>query len=352
MSASLVIQTSFLGDTVLTTALIAELARRGSVDVVTTPAAVAILANNPGIRTLVAYDKRGADAGSGGLLRLAARLRAARYDAAYLAQGSLRSAAIARLARIPRLVGFDTSSGRWLYTERIPHRQRRHHAERLWRLAVGDAAPGPDPATIRPRLYPGHAERAEVDSLLGNQPRDGTPYVALAPGSVWGTKRWPHYPLLAAQLASRYRIVVVGSAADRALADEIASSVARAAPAGEAAAATERIVDATGRLSLLASAEIIGRCAAIVTNDSAPLHLASAMDVPTVAVFGPTVPGFGFGPLATRHAIAEVDGLICRPCDPHGPAVCPLRHWNCMRTLATSVVMDALMEVVMPRDAR
>src|SRR5216117_2681900 len=95
MSASLVIQTSFLGDTVLTTPLIAELAKRGPVDVLTTPASAALLANNPGIRSVIPYDKRGADRGVLGFLRMAARLRRFHYDAAYMAQGSMRSAALA-----------------------------------------------------------------------------------------------------------------------------------------------------------------------------------------------------------------------------------------------------------------
>ena len=92
----------------------------------------------------------------------------------------------------------------------------------------------------------------------------------------------------------------------------------------------EGAVDATGRLTLLASAEAIGRARVIVSNDSAPLHLASAMGTPTVAVFGPTVPAFGFGPLAERSAIVEDDMLACRPCDRHGPQRCPLGHWKCM----------------------
>ena len=96
MSASLVVQTSFLGDMVLTTPLVAELARRGPVDVVATPAGAPMLANNPDVRDVIVYDKRGGDRGTRGLLRLAARLRASSYDAAFLAQGSLRSAALPR----------------------------------------------------------------------------------------------------------------------------------------------------------------------------------------------------------------------------------------------------------------
>ncbi|HVZ48666.1 MAG TPA: lipopolysaccharide heptosyltransferase II [Gemmatimonadaceae bacterium] len=337
MQASLVVQTSFLGDTVLTTPLIAELARRGPVDVVTTPAAAGLLAHSPCIRDLIPYDKRGAAAGIGGLLRLASRLRAARYDAAYLAQGSARSAALAFLARVPRRVGFDTSAGRWLYTERVAHRGDRHHAERLWRLAAGASAPDPDPEVVRPRLFPGDADRGAVDALLAAAPRDGAPLLALAPGSVWSTKRWPHFTALAARLAPLYRLAIVGSATDRPLAADLAAAVGAA-----------RVVDATGRLSLLASAELIGRCVAIVTNDSAPLHLASAMDVPTVAIFGPTVPAFGFGPLATRRAIAEHPAMPCRPCDAHGPRACPLGHWKCMRDVEPAHVFDAVLRLTPP----
>jgi heptosyltransferase-2 len=348
--ASLVIQTSFLGDVVLTTPLIAELARRGPVDVVTTPAAAGLLANNPDVRACITYDKRGADAGLGGMLRLASRLRAATYDVAYLAQGSWRSAALAAAARIPRRVGFDTSAGRWLYTRRVPNRGNRHHVERLLSLAADDVGPGRDggspivapgagsgtagslaPSTrFRPRLYPGATEQAAVDALLATLPRDGAALVALAPGSVWETKRWPHFPALAARLAPVYRLVVIGSAADTPLAADIAR-----------AAGPERVLDATGRLSLLGSAALLARCAALVTNDSAPLHLASAMDTPTVAVFGPTVPEFGFGPLASRAAVVGLAGIPCRPCDAHGPRRCPLGHWKCMLDLDAARVADA-----------
>jgi heptosyltransferase-2 len=315
--SSLVIQTSFLGDAVLTTPLLAELAARGPVDVVATPAAAALLANHPAIRALIPYDKRGAESGFGGVLRLASRLRANRYDAAYLAQGSWRSAALALAARVPRRIGFDTSAGRFLYSERVTHRGNEHHAVRLWRLAAGNAAE--PPSALRPSLFPSAADKATVDQLLAAVPRDGAKYLALAPGSIWGTKRWPHFPALAARLAPVYRIIVIGAGADAPLAADIA-----------AAAGPGRAVDATGKLSLLQSAALIERCAALVTNDSAPLHLASAMGTPTVAIFGPTVPGFGFGPLADRRAIAEVTGLDCRPCSSHGPLACPLGHFKCM----------------------
>lgn len=333
MVSSLVIQTSFLGDTVLTTPLITELSRRGPVDVVTTPASAPLLMNHPGIRSVVPYDKRRADRGLFGLLRLVRRLRRFRYDAAYLAQGSVRSAALALAVGVPRRVGFATSAGRRLYTHRIEYREDLHHAVRLLQLA------GPELAhlagEIRPRLYPGIPERGAVDRLLAlhHALDEGPPLVALAPASVWGTKRWPYYPELARELAPHARVVIIGSQQDAALAAEVA-------------AATPEAINAAGALSLLGSAELIRRCNVLVTNDSAPQHLASAVDTPTVTIFGPTVPAFGFGPLARASHAIGLDDLPCRPCDRHGPRRCPLRHWRCMRDLAVRDVSARVVDIL------
>ena len=325
--ASVVIQTSFLGDVVLTTPLIASLAERGPVDVVTTPAGAALLAHHPAVRRLISYDKRGSARGIRGLHRTA---RSIAHDGpnppevAYLAQGSLRSATLAFLAGIKVRVGFGSSAGRRLYSRRIAYHPEWHHAERLWSLAAAEG----ERATLeamRPRLYPGDGERAQVAALLQNTDAAGRPFVAVAPGSVWATKRWPHYPALARLLADSFAIVIVGAAEDGPLAAAIQAAVPEA-------------IDATGRLPLLASAALIAQAAALVTNDSAPQHLASAVGTPTVAIFGPTVPAFGFGPLSPVSLIAEHSRMPCRPCDKHGPATCPLGHFHCMRELLPETV--------------
>ena len=108
------------------------------------------------MRSIIVYDKRGEDRGLGGFLSLATRLRETKYDVAYLAQGSLRSAALALVAGIPSRIGFDTSAGRWFYTKRVTYREDLHHAARLLRLA----RPNGRPATgdeLRPSLQIGRA---------------------------------------------------------------------------------------------------------------------------------------------------------------------------------------------------
>lgn len=339
MASSVVVQTSFLGDTILTTALLAQLAHRGPVDVVTTPAAASVLTGHPAVRSVIVYDKRGAHAGLFGLTTLAGRLRAAAYDTAYLAQGSLRSATLAFLARIPERIGFATSAGSWLYTTRVPYRDDLHHAARLVLLSRPNGRE-PTVEEARPSLAPGPAERELVDDLLRRADvAAGERLIALAPGSVWATKRWPYYKELAQELAGSGRIVVVGSQDDATLALDIRTAVPNA-------------VDATGVLPLLGSAELIGRCAVIVTNDSSPLHLASAMGTPTVAIFGPTVPDFGFGPLAPSSVVVGHETLSCRPCHRHGPRRCPLGHFRCMRELTAEVVAARARTLILRPDAR
>lgn len=348
--SSLVIQTSFLGDMVLTTPLLERLAERGAVDVVATPANAGLLKGHPAVRDVILFDKRGEAKGWRGIKRIADQIRWRDVNGkreprgtriAYLAQGSVRSAWLAIVGGIPERVGFNTSAARLFYTRRVIYRRDLHHATRLWQLANTTANEVPA-GSLQPSLFPGADDIAAVDALLNEHGVvHNAPMIALAPGSVWATKRWPSYDALAAELArdprlSAHRVVIIGTNDDRELARAI---VAKTEEAGGLPP-----VDATGRLSLLASANLISRAAAIVSNDSAPLHLASAMRTPTVALFGPTVPTLGFGPLAPEHSVLGVDHLLCRPCHAHGPQACPLGHWKCMRELGVAGVIDGLVQ--------
>lgn len=320
---TLVVQTAFLGDVVLTTGLLSHLAERhGPVDVVTTRAAAGLLETHPAVRRVVAYDKRGAERGLGGFWRKAGELRRERYARAYLPHRSLRSAALALAAGIPERIGFAGSPGSLSYTRSVSRPDGGHEAERI--LALAEPMAG---AVARVSLGLTEADRALAAAWLD---RHGVsePFIALAPGSIWGTKRWPGYAELIARL--EHRIVIVGGPEDQTLAAELA----RTAP--------ERVHVAAGALPLRASAALLARAALLVTNDSAPLHLASAVGTRVVAIFGPTIPGFGFGPRGGADRIVELAGLACRPCSSHGPAVCPLGHHRCMRDLRVEAVMEAV----------
>ena len=125
--------------------------------------------------------------------------------------------------------------------------------------------------------------------------------------------------------------MLIGGPADAALCARIA-----------AAAGNTGILDASGRLTLLGSAEMIARAAVLVCNDSAPLHLATAMGVRVVAIFGATVPGIGFGPIGDTDVVVETEGLACRPCSVHGGDRCPIGTFECMGRIGPERILDAV----------
>ena len=98
----------------------------------------------------------------------------------------------------------------------------------------------------------------------------------------------------------------------------------------------------TGRTSPPELTALLARSRVLVTNDSGPAHVASAVGTPVVAVFGPTVPAFGYTPFGERNRIVERAGLACRPCSSHGPQVCPLGHHRCMKEIGPEAVLAAL----------
>ncbi len=326
----LVIQTAFPGDVILTTPLIRRAAERlgAPVDVVVIPQAADVLANNPHVRDVLVFDKKGRDRGLAGFWRLARRLKARRYAAAYLAQTSPRSALLAWLARIPRRIGFRSAKGAWFYTHVVLPLGEVHQIERL--LALADGAPD----RREPEIYPSARDREAVDALLAETGIEGA-FVVLAPGSAWGTKRWPFYPELARALAPEVALAIVGGPGDRADARAIRNAL-RGLP----------VADGAGRLSLLQSGELIRRATVLVANDSAPVHLASATRTPTVEIYGPTVPQFGFATRSLHSRIVEPDPMPCRPCHPHGPAVCPLVHHRCMRDTPVGTVLAEVRTVL------
>ena len=329
----LVIQTAFVGDLVLSTPLFeAARTRLGAdrVGAVVRPDTANLLRNNPHVDDIFVYDKQGAQKGPLELLRLARRLRVADYDAALIPHRSLRSALLSFLAGIPVRVGFDRSAGRLLLTDQVTYRSV-HEVERNLALFASWKV---DTDGIRPALYPDDEDRMRVDALMRQSDvTPSEPLCGISPGSVWATKRWlpGRYAALIRRLAEEYgyRSVLFGSSVDRPLCDEIAA---------------ESGVDplnAAGALTLLQSAALAARCSAVVSNDTGMSHVAAAMDTPVVAVFGPTVPAFGFVPHGPGHQVVEIP-LDCRPCSSHGGNRCPIGTHDCMRGIAVERVIEAV----------
>ena len=179
------------------------------------------------------------------------------------------------------------------------------------------------------------SDRSVVDGLLKEAP-EGMPLAGIAPGTVWNTKQW--LPERYSELVSKLRdeksfVVLIGGENDRGLCERMAGD-------------SRNVLSAAGKLTLLQSAELIRRCSVLVCNDSAPMHCAVAMRTPVVAIFGATIPGYGFAPFGERDIIVETNGLTCRPCSIHGGAECPIHTFECMKAISTERVYNQVQAIL------
>ena len=214
----------------------------------------------------------------------------------------------------------------------------RHETERNHALIAGQVGPF-DAARDRPRLHPSVAHRTAVRTWPAKT-------AILAPSSVWATKRWPesHWSALVDALHEEDReVVMMGGPGDDRLLEAIAIRCSR------------RPHVMAGQLSLLGSASLMASATVVVSNDSAPLHMAGAVGAPVVGVFCSTTPALGFGALPgdieRGHAEnVEVPSgeLACKPCGLHGKKCCPESHFQCGTGLSVQTVMGAIRRISSP----
>ncbi len=334
----LVIQTAFLGDVILTLPLIQGLRQSypdSRITALTIPSTAEILLHHPAVADHLVYDKRGRDRGPRGLFAMARRLRRERFDLALVPHRSFRSALLAASTGIPRRIGFDSSAGSVLFTDRVPRDKALPETQRNLSLlkAMGvDAEAGP------PRVYPGEDHRRRAQDFLDRHeiaPRRDL--IGVAPGSVWPTKRW--LPEGYVSVIGRLReeqgrsVVLFGGAED----GPLCRRIVRLAGGG--------IPVAAGELSVLSAAALMERCRLVISNDSAAAHLAAAAQCPVVAIFGPTVPEFGFAPCGDGHIVLGAD-VDCRPCGIHGGNRCPRGTFTCMREIRPETVLEAVRSIL------
>lgn len=333
----LVIQTAFLGDAVLTTPLLGALRARfpsAAISVLCTPEVADVFSRHAAVSEVILFDKRGKEKSLKSRWRLAQKLARHHFDLAVIPHRSLTSALLAALAGIPRRIGFSSSQGQWLLTDKVPFRWGVHDVDRnlslLMPLGVQDYS-----GTLSLKAEP--AALDSIDSRLRQAGIRGSDFIlGINAGSVWATKRW--LPENFAAVADRVmrdwgaKVVFVGGHKDKGVVDRVI------------AAMKEKPLNWAGQTSLKELIGLISRCSAFLTNDSGPMHIAVAAQVPTVAIFGPTTRELGFFPYGTGHRVIEKD-LSCRPCGLHGADKCPLGHFECMTKITPDEVFATLAEL-------
>jgi len=321
-----VIQTAFPGDVILSTPVFEALKDIDSecfLTAVVRPESHPLFKDNPYKDEILIYNKYGKDRGLKGIIRISGLLKD--FDWAIIIQRHLRSALIAYLAGIKRRTGFVSSDVRFLYNDLKPYGEDKHEVLRC--LDLIDAA---ESQKYRPRIFITAETRKKTDKLLSDSMiHDG--FAVVAPGSVWATKRYPHFAGLIDMVREEFGldVILLGSPDDIGVSKSIVTNT------------RHKPLDLTGKTDLLISADIISRARIAFTNDSAPAHMAAAVQTPVIAVFGPTIPEFGFSPYFDKSRVVDIGKLYCRPCSRHGSKKCPKKHFRCMVDLSPEKVIGA-----------
>ena len=327
----LIVQTAFIGDVVLATALAEKLHANhpdAVIDFLVRKGNEGLFKGHPFIGTVWVWDKQGGKLNS--LIGLLWKVRKKRYDAVVNVQRYLMTGLFTVFSGAAQRIGFDANPASVLFDLRIPHgdaggAKPSHEVERNQRLIahLTEARPA------RPRLHP---SKADFDKV---KPYRSHAYVCIAPASVWQTKQYPagKWVSFIDSLPKGLAVRLIGGPGDHALCESIVSRCEVDRP----------IQNHAGGLSLLESAALQAGAVMNYVNDSAPLHFASAMNAPVTAVFCSTVPAFGYGPLSDDSRIVETrEPLDCRPCGVHGRRECPQGHFKCATTIREAQLLDCL----------
>jgi heptosyltransferase II len=334
---TLLLHTAFPGDLVLLTPLIDTLRSDPDLEelvLLTTPAAAELFVDDPRLDSVITYDKRGRDAGIRGLFRKILELRSYDIERVISPHRSLRSSLMVASCGAYERIGFSTSRASLVFTDLVYDNRSLHEIDRNLSLVKSNI----NGIIETPSLYDSSVEIAKV-SLLLDELGVQSP-LAIVPSSAKRTKRWP--PSRFAELAEKIingtplDVVLLGHDNDQ---DLLATIIDMLEPE-----VRRRVHNLAGMVSLRESYQVFRNCILAVVNEGVSLQLAQAAGVPTLAIFGSTLPEFGFGPRKPVDHIFEVD-LECRPCGLHGKQKCPINTFDCLEKITAEQVFACVREV-------
>jgi len=320
-------QTAFLGDLILTTPLVSSLRAlypNSFIALISKPFGKEVFKNNPYLDQLIIFDKKKQSTFS-----LIKQLKNAKFDVAISPHRSHRASYSLFLAKIPERIGFDKAGFSFLYTKKAKHTfDGTHEIDRNFRLL--ELLPNFNQSKLQ--KYPQLFLTEEENQFYKNFSLKEKDYIVIAPGSKWQTKKWIEegFAEVIKRLSKEFQIVLIGGKEDIQTAEKILLSVK-----------INNIINLTGKTNLRQSFSIIKNAKALISNDSAPVHMAVAFNTPVVDIYGPTTTDLGFYPYR-NGIVVEIKDLPCRPCGLHGHNKCPEKHFKCMKLITPDMVINSL----------
>lgn len=317
MQRFLVIQTAFTGDVVLATNIIEQLHTdfpQSKIDFLLRRGNESLFTGHPFLHEILIWDKKKNKYSN--LFALISHIKKNKYDKVINLQRYFSTGLITVFSGAAETIGFDKNPLSFLFTKRIKHitgsnENPVHETERNFSLLQHFA--GKRSSNIR--LYPSAKNRGEV------MPYTKGAYICVAPASVWFTKQYPKEKWVAflKRIPQHIHIYFIGGKEDKILCDEIITSLPE-----------HHSKNFCGQLGFLSSAALMQHALMNYANDSAPVHIAGAVNAPITEIYCSTIPAFGYGPLSDNSFIVQTnEQLPCRPCGIHGKKECPQKHFAC-----------------------
>lgn len=323
MNKILIIQTAFIGDVILATALVESIAKEhpeSKIDFILRKGNEGILKDHPLLNSVIIWNKE--ENKYGNLKKIISQLREEEYDLLINLQRFGSSGYLSWRAKAKIKVGFKKNPFSFCYNHKVEHKigNDTHEIERNQALLENLGS-----YTLnKPKLYPSETAYQKAGKIKGE-----AKLIVMAPASVWYTKQLPKakwIELIKLQVSDA-EIVLIGGKSDRNYLDEIVVE-----------SELKTVLNMAGELNLLESAALISLAEMTYVNDSAPLHLASSVNAPVTAFFCSTIPDFGFGPLSDQKRIVQIEeNLACRPCGLHGKKECPKGHFDCGQKIDVTI---------------
>lgn len=322
----LVIQTAFIGDVILATSLLETLNLnfpQSKIDIVVRKGNESLFNDHPFLNHIYVWDKSQKKAKN--LFQILKKIRRVEYDLVLGVQRFFNAGLLTAFSKGKTTIGFDKNPLSFLFNKKVEHKigTGLHEVERNYAL-ISDFAKKFHKGL---KLYPSQNDIEKINQFTNEK------YIVIAPASVWFTKQYPKEKWIEfLDKVKGFKTFIIGAPSDNALGKEIKSS-----------SSNNNIEILCGKLNLLQSAALMQKAEMVYVNDSAPQHLASAVNAPTTALFCSTVPSFGFGPLADNSLILETEeNLECRPCGLHGHKNCPKGHFNCGFNIETKKLLQRI----------
>lgn len=310
----LFVQTAFLGDAILTLPAIQEYKKAhpdSQINILCIPSSSSIFKASPYVDNIIVLDKKGEHKGIFSFLNFTKKIKSNKFNRIFSFHRSFRTSLLVLMSGVKNTTGFSNSSLRYVYRNLVEYDPKIHEVKRNLFLAGFELKN--DEWKIQPEMSDNLFDSESWLSSRGVKKG----FIAVAPGTIWETKKYPseYYRKIIKYLSADSKVILLGSKEDSELCESLVVN--------------ENVISLAGELKVTETVELLRRASFLISNDSAPSHMAMAAGKPVLMIYCSTVPDFGFYPYNQGSSWLSYEKLDCKPCGIHGYRKCPLGHFKC-----------------------